>query len=100
MPLPGPNRPPSGKSRTRTNPAQSLTARQLLQELNAAATIPKVIIGREIPRGLSERLRRDAKLLLPEIKMEFDIKEDFAAARPNLNFQVASFGPKPTTTGL
>ena len=51
------------------------TAGQLLQELNGAARIPKGHRWPRNPRALSGRLRHDAKLLLPEIKMEFNIKE-------------------------
>jgi putative DNA primase/helicase len=50
------------------------TAGQLLQELNAAAGIPKGRLWPRNPRALSGRLRRDVKLL-PEIEMAFGIKE-------------------------
>ena len=49
------------------------TAGQLLKELGTAATF-KGNSWPNSPRALSERLRRDAKLL-PEIDMEFGIKE-------------------------
>jgi energy-coupling factor transporter ATP-binding protein EcfA2 len=50
------------------------TAGQLLQELNAAGRIAKGNNWPKNPRALSGRLRRDRKLL-PEIEMEFNIKE-------------------------
>jgi putative DNA primase/helicase len=50
------------------------TAGQLLQELNATANIAKGSRWPENPQTLSLRLRRDAKLL-PEVGMEFGIKE-------------------------
>lgn len=50
------------------------TAGQLLKELNAAATVAKGNRWPKSPRALSGQLRRDAKLL-PEIELEFNIKE-------------------------